>query len=224
MNRRVLLIAVATGCSTTAGCLNLLPSRQDGTRGGGGEEPRTSPADGGNQNESSPRGRSPTSEEQVSEGDGGTGAESSPSTGKCPQSAISETNVQQTICNGKQTDAEMFLAADSDAVSVSSEIIKFTFRNGTGGAKPYIPCRWVVYKQSNQGWEAIRSLKGGTTQKSFVRGFESLTLYLSQEPPTEAGQCQYSLDDPSPGWYLFGVQGRWEDEKTLFLASFELTE
>ena len=207
MNRRSVLAAVTAGFGATAGCLGLFSSGSDST------------PSGGESNEPPTGGESPTNGV-----DGETGTGSPAVTGSCPSSLVDGTDVQRVICDGKQSDAEMFLAADSDAVSLPSGTIEFTFRNRTGGSKLYDPCRWAVYRQSDQGWEVVRPLEGGATEEGMLREFETLTLYIGREPPTDAGQCPYTLDEPTPDRHLFGVQGQLDGEKTLFLASFEVTE
>lgn len=192
-----------------AGCLDFLPSRSDSFSSGG--EANEPPSGGGTGN--SPSG-----------GAGGTGG-SSAAIGACPSSfSVAETSAQRVICNGKQTDAEIYLTAESTTVSLPSGTIDFTLRNLTGRSKLYPPCQWALYKRTNEGWKTVHSLKEEAIEKTLLGGFATLTLYVGTQPATETGQCPYVLENPTPGRYLFGITGILGRKETLFLASFRVTK
>lgn len=222
MKRRTALAAVVSSFGATAGCMGLFPSRPEGSGGGGEAETGTPPSDEEGTTKSPSEEGSPTSGNRTNGDSSGTRNESSAAVESCPSTVIEKASVQEVTCNGEQTDADIDLAADSDTVSPPGSI-DFTLRNQTGGSQLYIPCRWAVYKQSNGGWKAVQSLEGDTTQKSMFGGFETLTLYIGQEPTTDAGKCPYTLNDPSPGLYLFGVQVV-KEGGLLVLASFQVAQ
>lgn len=210
MKRRTALGVVVAGFSATAGCLDFLPSRSDDfSSGSRANEPPSGDGTG----------------DSPSEGKDGTSG-SSATIGACPSSSFSvaDTSAQRVVCNGKQTDTEIYLTAESNTVSLPSGTIDFTLRNLTGRSKLYPPCQWVLYKRTSEGWKTVHSLKEEAIEKTLLGGFATLTLYVGKQPATDTGRCPYVLESPTPGRYLFGITGILGRKETLYLASFRVVK
>lgn len=208
MKRRTALGAVVAGFSATTGCLDILPSRSDGfSLGGRANEPPSGDGAG----------------DSPSEGEGGTSGSSA--AGACPSSfSAADTSAKRVVCNGKQTDAEIYLTADSNTVSLPSGTIDFTLHNLARGSKLYPPCQWALYKRTNEEWKTVHPLKDTVREKTLLGGFRTLTLYVGKKPTTDTGRCTYVLENPPPGRYLFGINGISGLEGTLFLSLFRVTK
>ena len=203
MNRRAVLATVASGVGAMAGCSGLLPSRsREAPSGGGG-----SGGDGG---------------------DGGSGGKQSiGTTGECPSLPIDGSSISQLVCDGEQTNSEMYLSAENSSISLQKNTVDFTLTNESSSDALYAPCRWSAYKQSNQEWKAVQPLGEDTSTSILPSGSANaatLTLHINQSAPNGAEPCGYGLDGVDAGRYMFGVQGTLPTESTeaLFLASFQL--
>jgi hypothetical protein len=134
----------------------------------------------------------------------------------------------QTICDGTEPDAPVYLEATRDAVSATDGTIDFAFVNGADAAISYGPCFWTLYEKTSDGWQTVRPVRGDAVAKMLpAHSSRELTLRVGPQNTTSAdADCNpYSIAGLDTGRHLFGIQGHTpHGTTTLFLASFRAKE
>lgn len=132
----------------------------------------------------------------------------------------------QTICDGKERDAPIYLLAKNDTVSATEGTIDFAFVNAADDAVAYGPCFWTLYKKSQSGWEMVHPIEGNAVGQVLpAQTSHELTLRVGQNDDTSTECNPYSVTELETGRHLFGIQGETPDgTTTLFLASFRATQ
>lgn len=131
----------------------------------------------------------------------------------------------QTICDGNQGGAPVYLDAKRETVAATDGRIRFAFVNTTDTAVSYGPCFWTLYEKTADGWRTVHPVSGDALGKLLpAHGSHELTLNVGQQDTTATDCPPYRVSALDSGRYLFGIQGETPDgTTTLFLASFRAT-